>query len=236
MDSTHTAQLLSIKSASNRNSSGPNIRTLDETDISRILDTAYRIGIDTKRDGVTPTQPSCPVQPIKDIRQIICPNRVKAVSFIFGYIKALVRYVKHTTATHYMADERRPNVSPQMIDYIGKTIDRISRYPVSEIGQKQYMKLRIYKKLLTPLVIAVRHRDELIRLRVAHNKVRGDYNEITQKLDKRTNLGVTFTVPEINRDILLYVERYGMPEEFIFEPELMADIRAELGIAPEPTR
>ena len=176
-----------------------------------------------------PHTPHTPTTPTANSRQCDHPNTTKRMRFVFGYIRALIRYVRITTAVHYVPNEvQTPNVSHKMVTFVGTKINKLMDVDPNIIGMKQHIKIRLYKKLYIPLVIAVRHRDELMRLRVAHKKVRGDYDDIIKRLDKRSTVGVSLSVPEINQDILRYIERYGMPEEFLFDPKLMQGIKNEM--------
>jgi len=159
-----------------------------------------------------------------------CPHSKteQRARFVFGYMRELIRYIRTTTAVNYVpADTISPNVSHKMVTFVGTKINKLTSTDPKLLGTRRHSKVRLYKKLYIPLVIAVRHRDELMRLRVAHKGVRADYDDIMKRLDKRATVGVNLSVPTINQDILTYIERYGMPEEFLFDPQLMQGIKNE---------
>ena len=194
-----------------------------EEDLARILDTVYDHAAYKKYNVVAPQPVPCNV-PKRCLPQKT-ENRLK---FVFGYMRELIRYIRTTTAVHYVpAETVSPNVSHKMVTFVGTKINKLIATDPNLLGNRHHDKVRLYKKLYIPLVIAARHRDELMRTRVAYTTVQKKYSDIMKRLDKRATVGVELSVPEINRDILTYIERYGMPEEFLFDPQLMQSIKNE---------
>jgi hypothetical protein len=156
-------------------------------------------------------------------------NKQKHIDFVYDYIRSLIRYIRTTTAIHYVPSNiKPPNTSHRSVQYIGKLISKLAALTDKQIGVQNRMKIRLYRKLLNPLVIAVRHREDLIQLRTAHSDVTTKYGKLVSSMNRKATVGIDLGLPEIKRDILMYIERYGMPEEFIFETDSLNDIRREL--------
>ena len=156
-------------------------------------------------------------------------TKQKHIDFVYDYIRSLIRYIRTTTAIHYVPSNiKPPNTSHRSVQYIGKLISKLAALTDKQIGVQNRMKIRLYRKLLNPLVIAVRHREDLIQLRTAHSDVTTKYGKLVSSMNRKATVGIDLGLPEIKRDILMYIERYGMPEEFIFETDRLRDIRREL--------
>jgi hypothetical protein len=212
------------------------VKPYTEEEVNQLLDMVY----DHMNGNAVPNTPRTPRNSYAQDTQSTprthhktpkrCPDAktYKRAQFVFGYMRELIRYIRTTTAVNYVPDNTvPPNVSHKMVTFVGTKIDKLISSDPKLLGTRHHMKVRLYKKIYIPLVIAVRHRDELMRLRVAHKEVRADYADIMSRLDKRATVGVNLSVPAINQDILTYIERYGMPEEFLFDPLLMLGIKNE---------
>jgi len=203
------------------------IKPYTDKDVTQILDMVYNHATTIHHPRRNPPKSTTP----RHTTPKRCPHSKteKRARFVFGYMRELIRYIRTTTATHYVPSETvSPNVSHKMVTFVGTKINKLLSADPKLLGTRNHTKVRLYKKLYIPLVIAVRHRDELMRTRVAYTTVQKDYSAIMKRLDKRVTIGVELSVPAINQDILTYIERYGMPEEFLFDPQLMQGIKNEV--------
>jgi len=206
------------------------VKPYTEEDVNKILDMVYNhTKASTNNRHVRPKFPDSHATPRHTTPKRCAHSKTeKRARFVFGYMRELINYIRTTTAVNYVPDDTKPpNVSHKMVTFVGTKINKLVSADPKLLGTRHHTKVHLYKKIYIPMVIAVRHRDELMRLRVAHKEVRTDYADIMRRLDKRATVGVNLSVPAINRDILMYIERYGMPEEFLFDPQLMQGIKNE---------
>jgi hypothetical protein len=201
------------------------VKPYTEEDVNQLLDMVYTHTTTSTRKG--PRSASMTPRHVTPTR-CVSTKTEKRARFVFGYMRELINYIRTTTAVNYVPDDTKPpNVSHKMVTFVGMKINKLISTDPKILGTRHHTKVRLYKKIYIPMVIAVRHRDELLGLRVAHRVVRADYSVIMRRLDKRATVGVSLSVPAINQDILTYIERYGMPEEFLFDPQLMQGIKNE---------
>jgi len=157
----------------------------------------------------------------------LTPVNMVKIKFIYKYIKELIRYLRQTTHRTNVTI-KPPNVLPKMIENVDTMLYQASEIPFESLGEKTFTTLKLFRRMFVSLVISVRHRDELMSIRTDYAAMSIQHSKLVGMHEHVPKFGFNFQVPDLREEIRIYFDRYGVPEEMIFDQVRMSEITAEL--------